>query len=285
MTALRTEFHALLSHEPIDLTRAVLAMARVEYPSLDAEPTLAVLDDLGRRAAERLTPLDRAPVRARIAALNHLLFDEARFSGNRTCYADFRNSLLNDVVARRLGIPISLAVVYMHVARRAGLEVLGVSFPGHFLMTVPGDAGDDGRAPVVLDPFDGGAELDERACRRLFVRHAGADAAFAPSLLRPCTGRALVTRMLSNLKRAYVDARSFPQALAVTELLLAAVPSDTPQLRDRGLLAYHLDDDVAALRDLEDYIRLRLWTDHDREERDQIRDHIRTLRRRVATLN
>ena len=226
-------------------------------------------------------------MRARIAALNRLLFDRERFLGNRAHYDDFRNSFLNVVLERRLGIPISLAVVYMDVARRAGLDVDGVAFPGHFLLRV---AADDAAGPaVILDPFDAGAELDESACRTLLARAMGDDAPYDASLMSPCTPRELVARMLNNLKRTYVELRSFQQAYRVTDLLLAADPTLLSERRDRGLLAYHLDDYPAALSDLEDYVRLNAWADAtaapDTEERDQIWEHIKTLRRRVASMN
>jgi len=276
-----------LAQPTIDLARAALVIARLEYPRLDPGPSLAELSRLGDLAAVDLGAVGEAPVRERIAALNRLLFDRERFLGNRAHYDDFRNSCLNVVLERRLGIPISLAVVYIDVARRAGLDVAGVSFPGHFLLRV---AGDDAAAPaVILDPFDAGAELDESGCRALLARAMGDDAPYDPSLMSPCTPRQLVARMLNNLKRTYVELRSFQQAYRVTDLLLAADPTLLAERRDRGLLAYHLDDYPAALSDLEDYVRLNAWADvaaePDTEERDQIWEHIKALRRRVASMN
>jgi regulator of sirC expression with transglutaminase-like and TPR domain len=276
-----------LAEPTIDIARAALVIARLEYPRLDPRPSLAELTRLGDLAAVDLQAVGPAPVRERIAALNRLLFDRERFLGNRAQYDDFRNSFLNVVLERRLGIPISLAVVYMVVARRAGLDVEGVSFPGHFLLRV---AGDHAAAPaVILDPFDAGAELDESGCRALLARAMGDDAPYDASLMSACTPRQLVARMLNNLKRTYVELRSFQQAYRVTDLLLAADPTLLSERRDRGLLAYHLDDYPAALSDLEDYVRLNAWADAaaapDTEERDQIWEHIKTLRRRVASMN
>jgi regulator of sirC expression with transglutaminase-like and TPR domain len=224
-----------------------------------------------------------APLRDRIGVLNDLLFRREGFAGNRVCYGDYRNSLLNVVLTRRLGIPISLAVVYMDVARRAGLGVLGVAFPGHFLLRVPDD--DDEAGAMILDPFDRGRELDDRACRALLAEHMGEDAVFSPGMLQPCTPRQLIARMLNNLKRTYVESRSFPQARSATDMILAVDPTLLSELRDRGLLSYHLDDLPAALRDLEDYVRLHAWKDNDTEERQEIWNHVQTLRRRVAGLN
>ena len=281
MTRIADDLRRVLEREPLDLPRAALVIARLEYPRLDAETPLATLADLGRRAADRLDTLGDRPVRARISALNQLLFDEERFAGNRSQYDDVRNSLLNVVLARKLGIPISLALVYMDVARRADLDVRGVAFPGHFLMRV--EAG--GEPAVVLDPFDAGAEVDDVARRELLAKHAGDDVPFDGRLLEPCTARQMLARMLNNLKRIYVEQRAFQQALAVTDLLLAVDPTLLAELRDRGLLAYHLDDFAAALRDLQDYLKIRVWADDDGDEKDRIWEHVKNLRRRVAGLN
>jgi regulator of sirC expression with transglutaminase-like and TPR domain len=283
------ELDAVLADEPIDLARGALAIARLEYPDLDPEPTLHVLDRLARQATQRLAHVSGS-VRAQIAALNGVIFEDEGFAGNRTHYDDFRNSLLNVVIERRVGIPLTLALVYMEVARRAGVEVRGVAFPGHFLMRVPavtaGGQGDD----LILDPFDAGAERSQGDCRALLARHLGHEddesAPLDPALLHPCTPRHMLARMLNNLKRTYVELRSFPQARCATSLLLAVDPTRLSELRDRGLLAYHLDDFPAALRDLGDYLRLNTWGDESAQgERDQIRAHVKTLTRRVAGMN
>jgi regulator of sirC expression with transglutaminase-like and TPR domain len=283
-----TDLHGLLSTEPLDLARAALTIARLEYPNLRFTKSLDTLDRLGERAAARLQPGNGAPLRARIAALNRLLFEEEGFAGNRTHYEDFRNSCLNVVLDRRLGIPITLALVYIEVARRAGLTVLGVGFPGHFLMRVPGEYPDGGR-DLILDPFNRGVEIDVQDCRALLSKHLGMlneDIPLDPALLRPCAPRHMLARMLNNLKRTYVELRSFPQARCVSDLLLTVDPSLLSEVRDRGLLAYHLDDFPAALRDLESYLRLSPKVDHEgRQEWKQLWDHVKTLRQRVAGLN
>ena len=282
MTPLARELASILASDPVDLARAALVIARLEYPSLDPGPTLAKLSALGDRAAERLHQLDAAPVRTRIAALNRLIYREEHFAGNRAHYDDFRNSLLNVVLERRLGIPISLAVVYMEVARRAGLDVRGVAFPGHFLMRVANPAGEAG---VILDPFDGGDEVDEQGCRQLLARRLGDDAGYDEDLLSPCSSRQIVSRILNNLKRTYIELRSFEHARQVSDLILAVDPGALTEVRDRGLIAYHLDDYSGALRDLEDYFRLQTWSADSREERDQIWAHVKNLRRRLAGMN
>jgi len=289
VSAILADFEAVLADDPVDLARAALVIARIEYPTLDAAPSIGTLDALGERAAARLRGAAVVSVRSRIATLNAFLFEEEHFAGNRSHYMDFRNSLLNVVLGRRLGIPLTLALVYMEVARRAGVGVDGVAFPGHFLMRVPLGARDPDLPALVLDPFGGGAEMDDAACRRLLGTHLGHvsdDLPFDRALLRPCSARQMLARMLNNLKRIYVDLRSFPQAKAATDLLLVLDPMMHAERRDRGLLAYHLDDYAGALRDLEDYLRLNSWSaGSERGEHDQIWEHVKTLRRRVAAFN
>lgn len=277
------ELAAVLAREPIDLARAALVIAKLEYPRLTPEPSLERLQELGGQAAHAAKQISGAPSRDVLATISRELFTRNRFAGNRTHYDDFRNSLLNVVLQRGLGIPITLALVYMEVARRANVDVQGVGFPGHFLLRGP-DEGADAR-PLILDPFDAGRELGELDCRALLARTQGEDAVYSSHLLRPCTPRQMLARMLNNLKRTYVELRSFPQAYAATNLILTVDPTLLTELRDRGLLAYHLDDHVSAVADLEDYVRLNTWREEDEQERKEIWDHVKTLRRRVATRN
>jgi regulator of sirC expression with transglutaminase-like and TPR domain len=281
--ALVSELQAVASDEPIDLARAALVIAKLEYPDLDPRPSLSRLEALGDRAAEAVARVDDGSLSEQLAAVSWQLFEAEGFAGNRAHYDDFRNSCLNSVLDRKLGIPITLALVFIEVARRAGIEVHGISFPGHFLLRGPEPP--DGRA-AILDPFDAGRELEESDCRRLLTRFGGEDAVFSPALLRPCTPRQMIARILNNLKRTYVELRSFPQARAATSLILAIEPTLLSELRDRGLLAYHLDDYQSALRDLEDFVRLHAWKDdQNRDEREEIWNHVKSLRRRVAGLN
>src|SRR6185503_3813964 len=182
------------------------------------------------------------------------------------------------------GIPLTLSIVYMEVARRAGLQVDGINFPGHFLVRCP----QAHSGQLVIDPFHSGALLSEHNCRLLLQKHVGSEVAFSKSLLAPATRSQIMVRMLLNLKKIYVHMRSFPQARDVTELLLGLTPSALSELRDRGLLAYHLNDITSALRDLQTYLKLASMSDMDkeaREEHQQIWEHVKTLRRRVAGLN
>ena len=277
-----------------DLAPAALAIARIEYPQLDASRYLRALDRMGAVAADRLAALGNdADLLHRIAGMSAYLFKEQGFAGNRKHYDDPRNSFLNNVIDRRKGIPITLALVYIEVSRRAGLQIDGVNFPGHFLLCVhPRDRGAIKSDQVIVDPFHGGAVLSELDCQKLLRSHAGDEVRFDRRMLMRATKPEIIVRMLVNLKRIYVRMRSFPQAHAVTELLLALDPSATAELRDRGLLAYHLNDYPAALRDLEAYLRFSsrgtVGNDDDESSEDEhkeIWEHVKALRRRVANLN
>ena len=295
MHGMRTDLVEALTAASSDtsgnLAQAALLIARIEYPRLDPEPYLAMLDSMGeaaRCAIERHSEDtgDTTPASC-VQALNTYLFEDLGFVGNRKQYEDPRNSCLNEVLERRTGIPITISVVYMEVARRAGLPVDGVNFPGHFLVRCCEGKPRVG-AGLIIDPFHGGTLLTEHECRLLLQRHVGDELAFSKSLLASATRSQVVSRMLLNLKRLYVHMRSFPQAREVTEMLLALTPSALNELRDRGLLAYHLNDFTAALRDLQAYLKLASMSELDddsREEQEQIWEHVKTLRRRVAAMN
>ncbi|HKF67835.1 MAG TPA: transglutaminase-like domain-containing protein, partial [Vicinamibacterales bacterium] len=203
-------------------------------------------------------------------------------------YTDPRNSFLNEVLDRRLGIPITLSVVYIEVARRAGLDVTGINFPGHFLLRCPSRPGLQYSEDLIIDPFHGGAVLSQEGCHALFRKHGDANAVLEPQMLAHATKPQILARMLLNLKRVYVGMHSFPQARDVTELLLAVDPTATNELRDRGLLAYHLNDYSSALRDLQNYLS-RVPSDpadeEQREDHAKIWEHVKSLKRRVATFN
>src|SRR5207247_2414017 len=169
----------------------------------------------------------------------------------------------------RTGIPITLALLYLEVARRAGLHVEGINFPGHFLLRCPARRGLLYSEDLIIDAFHGGALLSEEACLELLRRHAGDEAVSESHLQGHATKQQILARMLLNLKRTYVRMHSFPQARDVTELLLAVDPSAINELRDRGLLAYHLKDFSAALRDLQAYLQLSSATKPDDEEREE----------------
>jgi regulator of sirC expression with transglutaminase-like and TPR domain len=273
-----------------DVAPGALAIAAIEYPRLDAQAYLATLDAIGEQALESVARAAGAegPVHARVEAVNQCLYQDLGFRGNRERYADVRNSCLNQVLDRRTGIPITLAVIYIETARRAGLRAEGINFPGHFLVRVWDAAQGDAAQGLIVDPFDDGAVLTEQDCRALLARQEDGDVPFRPALLARASRRQMFVRMLMNLKRLYVQNRSFAHARAVTDALLTLSPSTLPELRDRGLLSYHLHDYAPALRDLEEYLKLVALTERGDEARDettQVWDHVKSLRRRLASFN
>jgi regulator of sirC expression with transglutaminase-like and TPR domain len=243
----RARFAELLEEDPLPLDRAALAIALEEYPALEPERYLARLDDLAARV-ERKAP---RPVRAAstLRALREVLHDEEGLRGNDDDYYDPRNSFLNEVLDRRLGIPITLSVVYLEVARRAGLRLEGVGFPGHFLAKYASSSG----VEVFLDAFHGGEMLSADECvARYKARSGGKD--LDARYLRGVSSRQIVARMLHNLKRVYVERKDDVRSFWVLDRILLLAPGQLEALRDRGLAAARLGGARAAARDLEAYL-------------------------------
>ena len=213
MTASPTERFAELVRRPeadIPLDEAALLIAAHAHPDLDVAAQQARLDELASGCAEPT-----------VEALRRHLFDELGFSGNAQRYADPRNSFLNDVMDRRVGIPISLSVLTMEVGRRLGIPLVGVGMPGHFLVRHEGGDGE------LLDPFGGGRTLDASDCAELFRTVHGPGPAFGPQMLATAGPRAILVRMLANLRHLYLAVGNAPASGWVYRLR-AAVPPDTP---------------------------------------------------------
>ncbi len=244
MTTARDEFEriARTPDESIDPVEAALWIAAEEYPALRVRDYLARLDALAEDAAPGLAAAHS--LRERVAALNRFLFEEQRFGGNTHSYYDPRNSYLNDVLERRLGIPITLTLVYMAIGRRLGLDVQGVSFPGHFLAKcVEGEE-------IVVDVY-AGAILPPEACLERLRATVGAEATLTPETLRAATPREILVRMLSNLKQIFVERSDFERALACCERILLLTPDAPFELRDRAAVYAQLGCLAAAAADLD----------------------------------
>lgn len=230
--------------ETVSPEAAALLIARDARPSLDVAGQLARLDEL----AEPLAGLgsDTRDPRDQAAALAAHLHGTLGFHGNETAYYDARNSYLDEVLRRRTGIPISLAVVYAAVGRRVGVAVDGVGFPGHFLARVGGPEG------VLVDPFHQGESLERPALRRLARRVLG-NRPLRPEHTAPVSLRPLIVRMLLNLKRVHENDRDHARALVVTDRLVDL--TDAPVFRrDRGLHALALGAHAQASEDLQAYL-------------------------------
>jgi regulator of sirC expression with transglutaminase-like and TPR domain len=248
---------ARLPERQIDLGEAALVIAAEEQPGLDPHPWLDRLDELGERLRPRLrrarNELDR------LGALLDLLFGEEGLRGNAEDYYDPRNSYLNEVLDRRLGIPITLALVCLEVGRRAGIPLEGVGFPGHFLLRL-------GNHPhVLIDPFDTGRLLTQRDCEELLARLTNGEMRFEPRLLRTAGPRQILHRILNNLRGVYMNRGEMDRLLPVLDRMLLLDPEDPASLRERGILHTRCGDPYAGVQDLETYLEVDPSAD-DQEE-------------------
>lgn len=210
---------------PLDLAELAFVLARDEYPSLDVEGELAELAGLAREVKPRL----RGGLRARVEALSRYLFHDMGFEGNTKDYYDPRNSYLNDVLARRTGLPITLSVVAIAIGTRAGLDVVGVGLPGHFIAKAMA-RGEE----VLFDPFHGGRILSAADCEALVEEVAGTAFTATPDALAGVAVGHLVQRMFTNLKGSYLRLRDFGKAARVIGRLMQLCPLDVTQHRDLG---------------------------------------------------
>ncbi|HEX5756184.1 MAG TPA: SirB1 family protein [Arenimonas sp.] len=241
-----------LGDDELPLLETALLIARDEYPELDANAYIAEIDAF---AAALAAQLDRdLDLPARLTAINRYLFSELGFAGNDGDYDDPRNSYLNQVLERRLGIPISLAFVQIAVMRRLGMPLDGVSFPGHFLVRLPVDDG-----LLILDPFNQGRPVSAEELRDRASSHMGGQHPDDSELLRilaPASHRAMLVRMLRNLKGLYLESQDWERVARSADRLLAIAPDTADALRDRGL-AYHAIGHAAGARsDLGRYLQL-----------------------------
>jgi len=246
-------FAELVSRDQFNLAEASLLLAQDAYPRVDVPDYLTRLDEIARAIKRRLA--SDAFAEQKVIALNFYLFNEMRFSGNIEDYYDPRNSYLNEVMERRVGIPITLAILYLEVGRRLGLNLKGVSFPGHFLVKLTVK-----RGQLVLDPFTGGEAQSESDLRqRLAQVLPGGQADKVPldRFLETATPREIIARVLRNLKNIYMKTARLENALAVMHRMLLVVPESAEELRDRGLLYQQLECFRPALSDLQNYLRRR----------------------------
>ena len=243
---------AAQADEAVPLLETALLIARDEYPDLDAD----LYDTLVQSHAEHLRPeidaIDAWPLK--MAAINRHLFDELGYTGNHDEYYDPRNSYLNEVFERRLGNPISLAMVQMEVARRLGVPLDGVSFPGHFLVRLPVDDG-----ILVMDPFNGGRPLGADELRERAKPHLGGDEPDDSTLLQildPASHRAILIRVLRNLHGVYVEGEQWDRAARSADRVLKLLPDQPEALRDRGLAYLKMDHAHGARHDLARYLHV-----------------------------
>ena len=236
----------------LPLLGTALLIARDEYPHLDAD----LYDTMVQGHVEHLRPqVDGEEAwPQKMAAINRHLFDEIGYAGDSEHYYDPRNSYINEVFDRRLGNPISLALVQIEVARRLGVPLDGVSFPGHFLVRLPVDDG-----VLVMDPFNRGRPLDEDELRQRARPHLNGEAPDDRALfqiLNPATHRAILMRVLRNLYGVYAERDDWERASRSADRILRLSPDNGDALRDRGLAYLKLGYRQGARSDLARYLKL-----------------------------
>jgi regulator of sirC expression with transglutaminase-like and TPR domain len=258
----------------IDLAHAALLVARDAYPALDVNAYLSRIDAM----ATALRPVTQAAPDAasRLQAINHYLFTELGFRGNQEEYYDPRNSYLNEVMDRRLGIPITLAVLYIAVGRRLGLPLEGVNFPLHFLVRCPAEP-----ESLLVDPFEGG-----HLTSRLDLEKRLAEA-FKPPMeleerfLRSAEPGQILARLLRNLKQIYSRQEDYRRAAALGERIVQLDPKEAHDYRELGLLYYRLGSYPRSLEAFRAYLSLAT----DPEERNKVRRQIHHMYARLGRLN
>jgi regulator of sirC expression with transglutaminase-like and TPR domain len=250
-----------LGKEP-PLDRACLLVSSVFEKSTAVETGLAQLDDLAEMATRRAGGATDSY--AITGALLAALFQDAGFRGNERNYNDPRNSLVASVLERRIGIPITLSIVLMETARRLGVQLSGVGLPGHFVVAFP-----DATSKLFIDTFDRGRIIDTADCVRL-VDKQPVRITWTERFLEPVPPRAILKRVLLNLKNALSQGKNYASALTAIELQLALDPSDPTELRDRGILFARLHRYDRAIADLEAYLE----RSPDAADVKQIRDKV-----------
>jgi regulator of sirC expression with transglutaminase-like and TPR domain len=258
----------------VPLAEAALLLACEEYPQLEISPYLDRLDEIADFVRPKLhtgmSPLDT------IEALNEVLFGIVGFRGNTENYNDPRNSFFNDVLERRIGIPITLSAVYLEVARRISFPIFGVGMPGHFLVKYG-----DRTQEFFLDPFNGGQILTREDCERRFSEMFGNEQEFSERMLDVVSPRQMLFRMVNNLKTIYLKVHAYEKSLAMVDMMLLADPEAIEQYRDRGILKVQLRRFNAAVRDFEQYVKGA----PDSKDRPQVEEHLKELRRIQAMMN
>lgn len=236
------------------LVEAALAISWEEYPHIDLSSYRDALDGMASDLRQRIQGINY-PLKV-ISEINRYLFEEQNFCGNEHNYYDPRNSFLTDVISRRLGIPLTLSIVYMAIGDRIGFPLEGVSLPGHFILRPQRSD-----IEVFIDPFAKGEIMFKEDCAAKLVQIYGPQADLKPEYLETVGVRRILERMLMNLKLIYLNQKKFHKALSTIEKILMLWPNSSTQIRDHGLLCYQLERYVEARSDLETYLDLSPYAD------------------------
>ena len=257
----------------MNLAKAALLVAAEEETHIDVAHYLALLDELGEAGALRVSSAPGAG----IEAFNDFLFAEKGFKGNQAHYYDPRNSFLTDVLDRRVGIPITLSIVYMEVGRRAGLETEGVGMPGHFIVRArEKDAVD----AALVDPFSA-RTIDRDDCQARLDELFEGNVTLSDEHLRAANAREVLVRLLTNLKAIYTQAGLYRQALATVERILLIAPESPGEHRDRGELLAQLDRLPEAIWETQLYVQIAERA----EDVEQVKEQLHIMQRRMAMRN
>lgn len=251
------------------LDRAALDLARIQFPGLEHQPFLDRINEIAANLGDRLRNFNDG--RDFVEKAQSYLFGELGFHANESDFFDPENSCLNQVLERRTGIPITLSLVYMEVARRLHMPVYGISLPNRFIVQF-----DDGNYAAYIDPFGGGQPVSRQQC----FAFAGA-AVPDPGLLARATKKQILMRMLQNLQRAYMQSRDYDRAVLTLNFLLDGAPETSLWYRMRGVLLMERGRYGAAAADLERYLQMQPQAN----DADAIRQQIRSLRQKMARQN
>ena len=253
----------------MELDEAALNLATIEFPDLDFRPSLVALDRFAADIADRCSDLSDGREFVRVA--NTYLFEEIGLRGNADDYYNPRNSCLNQVLDGRMGIPITLSVIYMEIGRRLAKQIVGIGLPRHFVIQY-----DDGNYSTYIDPFHGGAILSPDDCYRLAqVEDEN------PRLLAPVCKRQIVMRMINNLRGIYFSQRSFEKAQEILNLLIEANPDSAEEYKQRGLVRLQMRPLIAGKRDLQKYLTLN----PEAEDKEEIQGQLHAVGKWLAALN
>jgi regulator of sirC expression with transglutaminase-like and TPR domain len=243
------EFRRLAAGEqPVDLARIALEIAADAYPGLEIDDYLGRLAELAERVRPRCPR--GAGVRDILGQINWVLYVEEELRGNQEEYYDPRNSYLNEVLDRRLGIPITLSIVYWAVAERLKLTVAGVNFPSHFMLRV-----EDKERTWFVDPFHSGSVMSREMCRRRLAEILQQPVELDDAMVAPCPAATVVTRMLRNLKTIYLRGEDVPAVLPVQRRLAALNPRDGDEVRDLGVICLKAERPGEAVDPLEAFLK------------------------------
>ena len=273
---IRADFERVVKspEDSFDLVRAAMLVAAEADPSVDLDAELATLERWGDELASRIEP--EWNNLQKLARLRRYVYEDLRFHGDEKDYFSPENSLLHSVMRRRIGIPLTLSIVFLVLGWRIGMPLEGVGFPGHFLVRLTGE-----ERELLLDTYHQGMSVDHHDCARMLEQITQGQLRFQESMLAPMTKRDIIARLLMNLKGASLRARQDELALLAVDRLLVLHPEDSEQVRDRGLLLYRLRRYHQALEDLKCYLAAR----PDATDREAVEHHVVSLREILASMN